>query len=82
MILRVTQSLDFGRKFGTSLHLLPDHCLVDTCRRQDEFSPDVSTKKSVLDDGISCMSLHTYTCVHHVNMHEHTCAIHKTIFEC
>ena len=35
---------------GTSLHLFPDHCFVNNCRRRDEIWPDMATKKSVLDD--------------------------------
>ena len=35
---------------GTSLHLFSDHCFVDNCRCRDEIWPDMSTKKSVLDD--------------------------------
>ena len=34
----------------TSLHIFPDHCFVDNCRRRDEIWPDTSTKKSVFDD--------------------------------
>ena len=46
------RNLKFGfwSEVGTSLHLFPDHCFVDNCRRQDEICPDMSTKKSVLDD--------------------------------
>ena len=35
---------------GASLHLFPDHCFVDSCRRRDEMWPNMSTKKSVLND--------------------------------
>ena len=32
------------------INLFPDHCVVDNCRCRDEIWPDMSTKKSVLDD--------------------------------
>ena len=41
----VTRSL--GRNI---LHLFPDHCFVDNCRCRDIW-PNMSTKKSVLDNG-------------------------------
>ena len=47
---------------GTSLHLFPNHCFVDNCRRRDEIWPNMSTEKSVLDDGTSreATVLHTF----------------------
>ena len=50
MIHHVTRSWGLVE---TSLHLFPDHCFVDNCCRRDEIWPDMSTKKSVLDDSTS-----------------------------
>ena len=54
MIHRVTQSLDFGRN-TTAFISWP--LFVDNCRRRDEIWPDMSTKKSVLDDGTNVCNL-------------------------
>ena len=36
-----SRKLKFGFWSDTSLHLFPDHCFVDNCRRRDEVWPDV-----------------------------------------
>ena len=58
---------------GTSLHLFPDHCFVDNCRRRDELWPDMSTKTSVLDNGTKPNSIGICWILNMIKHFHHEC---------